>query len=497
MPRPRPRRQSTVIPGSSPSGGCAAWLASAPAARTPTCGKGSKELGLPALAGLFDPADRPLTGEDHRRVDHLRGCALANSDLLAAMRSLGWMAVRGQRVTPVDYRNLGAEELGSVYESLLELVPRIDLADRGFRLDRVAGNERNTTGSYYTPPALVSALLDFALDPLLDDAVKNAQDSVDAVRRLLTLTVCDPACGSGHFLVAAARRIARRLAQQRSGEDEPTAREVAHALRDVVGHCVYGVDANDLAAELAKVSLWLEALEPGRPLGFLDARIRVGNSLLGTTPALLAAEVPDEAFKEIEGDGKKIAAAARKRNKAERGGQYRLDEVDSLLSNAELVKQRGPLLELAEAAPRVRQQAESWEAYVFADDELTRRRDQADALCAAFVWKLVLGGVELPTAGVVRGFATAPEDVSPAVRAEARRLAAEYRFFHWHLEFPEVFTVTDADDAEPGAQGWTGGFSCLFGNPPWERVKLQEQEFFAALDPDIAGAQNGRVITTV
>jgi hypothetical protein len=449
-------------------------------------GGGLKQLGLPALAGLFDPADRPLTPSAERRVDHLRGCSLANSDLLAAMRALGWMAVRGQRVTPVDYRNLGAEELGSVYESLLELVPRLDLADRAFHLERITGNDRKTTGSYYTPPALVSALLDSALDPLLDDAVKNSQDAEDAVWRLLGLTICDPACGSGHFLVAAARRIA----QQRSGEDEPTPKEVAHALRDVVGHCVYGVDANELAAELAKVSLWLEALEPGRPLGFLDARIRVGNSLLGTTPALLAAGVPDHAFKEIQGDDKKTASAARKRNKAERAGQHRHDEFQPTLSNAELAKRRAPLLELADAATTVRQQADSWQAYNSADDQLAQQRDQADAWCAAFVWKLLPGRVEPPTAGVVRGFATAPQKVSAAVHAEVHRLAEEYRFFHWHLEFPEVFTVPGSDDANVGPEGWTGGFSCLLGNPPWERVKLQEQEFFAAREPEIAVAPN-------
>ncbi|MGH7745286.1 MAG: Eco57I restriction-modification methylase domain-containing protein, partial [Candidatus Dormibacteria bacterium] len=118
----------------------------------------------------------------------------------------------------------------------------------------------------------------------------------------------------------------------------------------------------------------------------------------------------------------------------------------------------------------------------------------------AFVWKLVPGGVEPPTAGVVRGFATAPEDVSPAVRAEVRRLAAEYQFFHWHLEFPEVFTVSGAEDAEAGPQGWTGGFSCLLGNPPWEHTELKEQEFFAARDPDIAaaaGANRKRLIKSL
>ncbi|MGH3883591.1 MAG: Eco57I restriction-modification methylase domain-containing protein, partial [Pseudonocardiaceae bacterium] len=451
-------------------------------------GDGLKELGIPALAGLFDPADEPLD-DCAGKVDHLLTCSLANTDLLTAMRALGWIAIRGQRVQPVDYRNLDAEELGSVYESLLELVPRLDLAERTFTLEQVAGNERKTTGSYYTPASLVSALLDSALDPLLDDAVKNAIDAGDAARRLLKITVCDPACGSGHFLVAAARRIARRVAQLRSGDEEPTPHEVQHALREVVGHCIYGVDVNPLAAELAKVSLWLEALEPGKPLGFLDARIRVGNSLLGATPALIAGEVPDDAFKEIEGDDKKFAAAVRKRNKRERAGQDQLDLFTPLLSNNRLAREREPFLGLTDDPDKVRKQASAWQSYDTADDELLLQREQADAWCAAFVWKLTPGEPEPPTAAVVRSIGSASDAVAADVRARTSRLAQEYRFFHWHLEFPEIFTVTgDNPDAAP--EGWSGGFSCLLGNPPWERVKLQEQEFFAARDPEIARAPN-------
>lgn len=451
-------------------------------------GDGLTELGLPALAGLFDPADEPLDGTAGK-VDHLLACSLANTDLLTAMRALGWIAIRGQRVQPVDYRNLDAEELGSVYEFLLELVPRLDLTERAFTLEEVAGNERKTTGSYYTPSSLVSALLDSALDPLLDDAVKNAVDPVDAVHRLLRIKVCDPACGSGHFLVAAARRIARRVAQLRSGDEEPTPHEVQHSLREVVGHCLYGVDLNPLAAELAKVSLWLEAVEPGKPLGFLDARIRVGNSLLGATPALIAGEVPDEAFKEIEGDDKKFAAAVRKRNKRERAGQDQLDLFAPILSNATLAQDREPFLSLTDDPDKVREQASTWEDYDTSDKELIRQRDQANAWCAAFVWKLAPGESDPPTAAQVRRLGSAANTVPPELRAVAARLAAEYRFFHWHLEFPEIFPVTD-DHPDTGPDGWSGGFSCLLGNPPWERVKLQEQEFFAARDPEIARAPN-------
>ena len=153
-------------------------------------------------------------------------------DLFAVVRSLG-----------LDYGQLGAAELGAAYTALLD------------------GHERKTMGSYYTPPELVERLLDSALEPVLD----RTQDRPGA---LLAVTVCDPACGAGHFLVAAARRIARRL--PRPG-----------ALRDVIRHCIYGVDVNPVAVELTKIALWLEAAEPGRPFGCLAARIRHGHSLIG------------------------------------------------------------------------------------------------------------------------------------------------------------------------------------------------------------------------
>jgi len=155
---------------------------------------GCPPLGLPALGGfLFDEGAAP----------DLAAADIANRDLLDAVRALAFVD-QGAGLTSVDYEHLGAEELGSVYESLLELAPVLDPDSGAFALEAVGGNERKTTGSYYTPDQLVTSLLDTALDPVLDEAAKKP----NAEREILGLKVCDPAVGSGHFLIRAAHRIA-------------------------------------------------------------------------------------------------------------------------------------------------------------------------------------------------------------------------------------------------------------------------------------------------
>jgi hypothetical protein len=168
---------------------------------------GAPELGLPVL-GSYLWSDETLPD--------LMGSDLSNADLLEAVRALGFTR-RGNDLWRVDYRNLGSEELGSVYESLLELHPEVDAEAGHFSLSVAAGHERKTTGSYYTPHALVQSLLETALDPVLEEAAKGPNPEA----AILSLTVCDPATGSGHFLIAAAHRIARRLASVRTGDEEP------------------------------------------------------------------------------------------------------------------------------------------------------------------------------------------------------------------------------------------------------------------------------------
>jgi methylase of polypeptide subunit release factors len=178
----------------------------------------------------------------------------------------------------VDDKNLAFEELRSVYPSLRNLHPCINAELGIFEIDVAASRRRKATGSYYTPAALIDVLLDAALDPLLDEAAGRATSEA-AQAAILDLKVCDPACGSGHFLVAAARRIARRLATVRSGGEEPSPAAIRESLGDVVAHGIFGVDIDPRAVDLTKINLWLECRKAGGPPSSLEQHLQCGNSL--------------------------------------------------------------------------------------------------------------------------------------------------------------------------------------------------------------------------
>lgn len=409
------------------------------------------------------------------------GTELANSDFLEAIKNLAFTR-QYRNLRPVDYRNLGAEELGGVYESLLALTPQVSGDGAKFTFAEFAVNERKTSGSYYTPDSLVQSLLDSALDPVLQEAIKDKRGA-DAEEAILALKVCDPAVGSGHFLVGAGHRLAGHLARIRAaaqGEGEPSPGFYQHALRDVIGRCLYGVDINPMAAELCRVSLWLEALDPGRPLTFLDHHIRVGNSLLGTTSELIAGGLPDDAFNATEGDDKKVCAQLRKRNKAERQGFSQGDLLgganEGFAAEVASIAEEARKLDITpdDSVDAVRRKADQFSRLVVST-EYKHAQLVADAWCAAFVWvKTVATLTDGLTTGAIQRLASAPSTLSAAQAAEIERLSSQYQFFHWHLAFPEVF----AKD----------GFDCLLGNPPWDALQFHEEEFFAHRRPEIATA---------
>lgn len=437
--------------------------------------RGCHELGLPALGSLLWSSGA---------APDLDTCQLANADLLAAIRKLGFRVERGLRHA-VDWRNLGPEELGSVYESLLELHPEVNTAGATFSLRVATGHERKTTGSYYTPTSLVECLLDSALDPVLEEAA----GAPDPERAILDLKVCDPACGSGHFLIAAAHRIAKRLAAIRTGDAEASPEAVRTTLRDVIGRCLYGVDVNPMAVELCKVNLWLEALEPGRPLSFLDHHIQCGNSLLGATPALLRSGIPDAAFEPIEGDDRVYSRELKRRNRREREGFQNLFTGAPWERLGDLATGMANLDEIDDTTLEGVRQKEARYAEIVRSTGYAQGRLWADSWGTAFVWPKTRDAHPL-TEDLFRTIERNPMAAPEAVRREIQGIADDYRFFHWHLAFPDVFRVPKADESLPDGAGWIGGFDAVLGNPPWERIKIQEKEWFAGRRPDIAEAPN-------
>jgi len=437
---------------------------------------GQRRLALPALGGLFAAHQCP----------HLDAARLENRFLLTALYRLSWIREESG-LARVNWRDMGPEELGSVYESLLELVPRIGEGGRTFgfaRGDDTKGNARKTTGSYYTPDELVQVLLDSALEPVVEATIAaNPEHGAEA---LLRLSVVDPACGSGHFLLAAGRRLAAHVARLRAN-GTPSAAEYRGALREVVGRCLFGVDLNPMAVELCRVSLWMEAVEPGRPLSFLDSHIQRGNALLGSTPELMAKGVPDAAFEPIEGDDRKTASLLKKRNKAAAEGQRGLDALWAQPTEKEAHEVTRAVAEL-DAAPDADPEAVAGKERRWGDLQgsvaFRHQKLVADAWCAAFVWpKPAIEGKKTPpvveaapTNDLWRQLRDGQGEPPALTLKTVRELAERFHFFHWHLAFPQVFSK--------------GGFDVVLGNPPWERVKLQEQEFFASRHPAIAGAKN-------
>jgi len=402
---------------------------------------------------------------------------LPNRSLLAAIRALSQITDHTTGVSrSVDYRNLDSEELGGMYEGLLAYTPRYDPDDRTFELALAAGNDRKTSGSYYTPTALISLVLDEALDPLIAEATT----ALDPEAALLALTVLDPAVGSGHFVVAAARRIAAALATIRTGDTEPGPSQTRQAIVDVVEHCLYGVDLNDLAIEITKVALWLEVFDSTRPLPFLDAHFKVGDALLGVTPELLRHNIPDAALTVLRGDDPAWTKKLKARNKSERtsGDQLQLGfghlNVETRkFTQAAIAAEGGRAGTLAQ----VRQRADAWRNQE-ADPDLVTAKLIADTWCAAFVQSKSPDHGQGITYGALRDLAADPGSSPANLVAQVHDLARQYRFFHWHLEFPGIFTTAEAVG---NGTGWSGGFSCVVGNPPWERVKIQDKEFFASV----------------
>lgn len=424
-------------------------------------GAGAPSLALPALGSFLFGAEA---------CSHLDAADLRNEDLLDAVRALATIE-EDRRLRLVDYRNLGAEELGGVYEGLLELHPRIevDANPPRFTLQTTAGNERRSTGSYYTHSDLINVLLASTLDPVVDRAVEG-KDAAAAEAAILDLAVVDPAAGSGHFLVAAAHRLAKRLAAVRTGEGEPAPGAVRRALRAVIANCIYAVDANPMAVELCKVSLWLEALEPGKPLSFLDAHIKGGNSLVGATPELVSAGVPDAAYERLDGDDAGTARGLRDRNARERAGQLGFTDVGEDFDITELATVWATFETMDESSVDHVQQKENEYRRLLESPRARHQRKAADAWCAAFFTLKTKASPSI-TSSSIRAISAADDHAVIATGRIVDEALAKVGTFHWPLEFPDIYS--------------RGGFDVVLGNPPWEALSPDAKEFFAVYDPRV------------
>jgi CubicO group peptidase (beta-lactamase class C family) len=432
-------------------------------------------LGLPALDGPLFAA--------HVTAD-LNELRLANRVLLEAFWYLS-MYQENERspLRRVNYAALDVEELGSVYESLLDFHPQFRQAGDLPAFDLVTGSERKSTGSYYTPRDLVEELVESALVPVMQERLAAAATPAEKEEALLSLKICDPACGSGHFLLAAARRLGMELARIRTGADQPAPNEVRKAIRDVITRCLYGVDKNPMAVELCKVALWIEGHAPGKPLTFLDHHIRCGDSLVGVFDLkVLEKGIPDAAFDAVADDEKDVARSLKRLNReglAHRGQwriTHRLIEADKAIAG--FAAARRELSTIPDDTPEQVQRKAAMLASLTEEGDVWKQYATAchfwtAAFFARFTQSTVSSG-GVPTSENIFDFFAGVRN-EPLIKA-AWELAKKHRFFHWPLEFPEVFEQ--------------GGFDVILCNPPWEQIELEEKEFFAVRAPEIANALN-------
>lgn len=400
------------------------------------------KLGISALgSGLFAP--NALGGLQDQLVN--------NETLLKVLRYLVTFENENKQLVRVNYADLDVEEFGSVYEGLLEYAPAISNHQFNF----IEGKERSSSGSHYTPEELVKPLIVHSLDYLIADKLKE----LDPEAGLLSLSICDVACGSGHILLSAARRVGFELAKYRSKEDQPTPSVLRIAIRDVIKNCIYGVDLNPLAVELCKVALWLEAHEPGQPMNFLDHHIKCGNAIVGLAHfEELENGIASEAFKTLPGDDKEIVSSFKKRNDLERKTKNQLSTYDVAKVDDDLKglqKEFSSFTKLPENTPEQISKKEKAYKDLTSGKKWYRLKQLADIQVAQFfIPKIVANKQKLITQATYMTYLKTESQILDQAPAMATAICTEKRFFHWFLEFPQVFQ--------------NGGFDCILGNPPYQ-----------------------------
>jgi type I restriction-modification system DNA methylase subunit len=409
--------------------------------------------------GLFDQA----------RHSFLERNTVGDGHLQLALEQLA--RVQGEFI---DYRDLAERHLGTIYEGLLE--HHLDLLTAPVQEQRLMWTvdlfndkgERHRTGSYYTPDYIVQYIVDQALRPILDAAAAGKANDADKVEAIFDINVVDPSMGSGHFLVAATDYIAHYLVDLglSPGAEARGEADLAYWRRRVAQSCVYGVDINPLAVELAKLSLWLTTAAKDRPLSFLDHHLRCGNALVGAQVAAIDGEVPH-----VRGSSAKKGPKSRtqrEQDASENEGQLSLlgdsgfaGAVSTAVSSMWLIEGSA-----GDTVADVKTQERLYEEVrkklvarytVYADLKT------AEALGERIERKLWKPLAEYAVQREKGAFAT-PQFMKPLAAVEA--LAQRERFFHWDLEFPEVFF-----DRFGRPRGPDAGFDAVIGNPPYVRAE--------------------------
>jgi hypothetical protein len=382
---------------------------------------------------LFSPLESPLADS----------VSLDDGAVRQALLALTTRQTRSGRQR-IAYADLGVEQLGGVYEGVLDLTPATT-----HRSER-----RKTTGTFYTPRTLTECLVRRALAPLVIGKPSEA---------ILQLRVVDPAMGSGAFLVAACRYLAAAyeaalVREGARGPDEIEERDRADFRRTIAQRCLYGVDINPMAVQLGRLSLWLATLAADRPLTFLDHRLRTGNSLVGASLTDLAREP--------------LVDRSQPRRTRRALPLFDDPEGDERLKEAIAIR-RSIAVEPGNTLAQVRAKEHALSA-LSTNASLARWTEACDAWCCAWFDAADVGSPNnhgrrqrLPVRALIDsviGRSPLPDQAAEPLRARARAIAAREGFFHWALEFPEVFLAGDADDRP-------GGFDAVIGNPPWEMLR--------------------------
>ena len=408
------------------------------------CRAGSLTV-TPFNGRLFAPARAPLA--DTLRLDD----ALVARAIVALTTHPG---ARGRET--ISFRDLGVEQLGAVYERVLDYEPRVSrLAQRPEQpvsVELVCGRgRRKSSGTFYTPRLITDELVRQTLTPLV--AGRAPED-------ILRLRVLDPAMGSGAFLVSACRFLSAAYEEAlvsvrgRMAADITDA-ERAEFRRLVARRCLYGVDISPMAAQVARLSLWLATLAAERPLTFLDHHLAVGDSLVGASLDDLARQAPGRSGR---------------RRGAVRLPLFDTDGWDAGVGRVLPVRRR--LESVADDTVDAVRNKERWVADLASKQApLGALKRAADLWCALWFWRQSEG--QPPDAREYADLAAAVAGAEPALPARmirdrlaaVDRIAARHGFFHWTLEFPEVFY---GDDGVPLP---AGGFDCIVGNPPWEMLR--------------------------